>query len=82
MVVKAQMAKWGNSLAVRIPRNVAEAAGFRKGDCLVLEVESEGALKVKAAKAPPTLAELVAQITPENLHKEQWSDAAVGNEAW
>jgi hypothetical protein len=31
---------------------------------------------------PPTLDELIAQITPENLHKRAWlEDGPVGNEA-
>ncbi len=82
MVIKTQMVKWGNSLAVRIPKNVAEAAEFKEGDRLLLEVEAHGALSVKAATPPLTLEELVAKITPQNLHKEQWADGPVGNEAW
>ena len=81
MVAKAQMVKWGNSLAVRIPKVVAEKVEFREGDPLVLEV-IEGGLAVKREKRPPTLDELVAQITPENLHGEAWNDGPVGSEIW
>jgi hypothetical protein len=36
-----------------------------------------------AINHPPTLDELIAQITPENLHKRAWlEDGPVGNEAW
>jgi antitoxin component of MazEF toxin-antitoxin module len=32
---------------------------------------------------PPTRDQLIAQITPENLHKGAWhEDGPVGNEAW
>ena len=83
MTSKAQMVKWGNSLAVRIPKVIAEEAELREGDELVIEVQSQGALAVKAARKPPTLDELIAQITPENLHKGAWpDDGPVGNEAW
>jgi antitoxin MazE len=83
MTAKAQMVKWGNSLAVRIPKVVAEEAELNEGDELVIEVQSRGALAVKAARKPPTLDELIAEITPENLHKAVWSDdGPVGNEAW
>ncbi len=83
MTAKAQMVKWGNSLAVRIPKVVAEEAELMEGDELVIEVQSQGALAVKAARKPPTLDELIAQITPENLHKPAWpEDGPVGNEAW
>jgi antitoxin MazE len=83
MTAKAQMVKWGNSLAVRIPKVVAEEAAMKEGDELIIEVLSPGALAVKAAKNPPTLDELIAQITPENLHKEAWPhDNPAGNEVW
>jgi len=32
-----QIVKWGNSLAVRIPKPVAEEAGGREGDSIVIE---------------------------------------------
>lgn len=82
MVAKVQLVRWGNSLAVRIPKNVAEEVEFREGDRLLIEVAAHGVLAVKAAKAPPTLEELVARITPKNLHKEQWTDEPRGNESW
>ena len=83
MTAKAQMVKWGNSLAIRIPKMVAEEAELNEGDELVIEVQSQGALAVKAAKKPPTLEELIAQITPENLHKAAWpDDGPLGNETW
>jgi len=82
MATKSQLARWGNSLAVRIPKGVAESAGFREGDTLVMEVKRPGVLAVRAASRPRTLDELVAQITPQNLHAEtNWGDAA-GNELW
>ena len=37
--VKTQLAKWGNSLAVRIPKAVAEAAKLRPGDQLDVSLE-------------------------------------------
>jgi antitoxin MazE len=66
---KAQLAKWGNSLAVRIPKNVAEQAHLREGDSVVIEA-LEGHIEVRPAERIPTLDELVAQITPENRHEE------------
>ena len=66
---KAQLAKWGNSLAVRIPKNVAEQAHLREGDTVVIEA-LEGHIEVHPAERIPTLEELVAQITPKNRHEE------------
>lgn len=81
MVAKAQLVRWGNSLAVRIPKVVAEEVEFKEGDALVLEV-IEGGVAVRREKKRPTLDELIAQITPENLHGEVWNDEPVGNEIW
>jgi antitoxin MazE len=66
---KAQVAKWGNSLAVRIPKTVAERARLQEGDSIVIEA-FDGRVELRAAERIPTLEELVAQITPENRHKE------------
>jgi antitoxin MazE len=66
---KAQLAKWGNSLAVRIPKAVAEQARLREGDPILIEA-IEGHIELRPAERIPTLEELVAQITPENRHEE------------
>lgn len=82
MVTKAQLAKWGNSLAVRIPKNLADEANLREGDRLVLEVEGPGSVAIKAVRRPKTLDQLISQITPENIHKEQDWGEPVGAEIW
>lgn len=82
MVAKSQLSKWGNSLAIRIPKELAEKASFHDGDVLVLEVEDVGRLSLKTENPPATFEELVAAITPENLHDvEEWN-GPVGREAW
>ncbi len=61
----AQVVKWGNSLAVRIPKAVAEQARMKEGDSVVIKA-TKGRIEVRSAEKTPTLEELVAQITPEN----------------
>ena len=78
---RAQMVRWGNSLAIRIPKIIADEARLAEGDRLVLQVESPGNVAVKAVERP-TLDELVERITPENLNKEVKWGKPVGNEAW
>lgn len=78
---QAQMVRWGNSLAVRIPKNVADEARLAEGDKLVVQVESPGILAIKAVERP-TLDQLLEKITPENVHKEINWGKPVGNEAW
>jgi antitoxin MazE len=65
----AQIVKWGNSLAIRIPKPVAEDAGLSEGDRVLMEA-AEGQIELRRARKLPTLQELVAQITPENRYEE------------
>jgi len=76
----AQIVKWGNSLAVRIPKPVAEEAGVREGDPITIEA-AEGRIQLRRRKQrAPTLRELVAQITSENRYGEVHTGHARGKE--
>jgi antitoxin MazE len=77
--MKTQMVKWGNSLAVRIPKPVVEEAMMKEGDSLEIEV-AEGRVELRRTTKIPTLAQLVSQITPENRYAEIASGAEVGKE--
>ena len=48
----AQIVKWGNSLAIRIPKPVAEKAGVEEGDPVVLEA-ARGQIKLVRQQANP-----------------------------
>jgi antitoxin MazE len=65
----SRIVKWGNSLAVRIPKPLAEEAGVREGDSIVIEA-TEGVINLRPKQRVPTLSELVAQITPDNRYEE------------
>ncbi|MGA8309279.1 MAG: AbrB/MazE/SpoVT family DNA-binding domain-containing protein [Terriglobales bacterium] len=65
----SQIVKWGNSLAIRIPKPLAEEAGLGEGDRVLMEA-ADGQIAVRRADEIPTLQELVAQITPENRYDE------------
>jgi len=80
--MKTQLAKWGNSLAVRIPKPVALAAKLKMGDDLELDVEGQGRIKIRKPKLKPTLELLVRGITTENQHGETDWGELVGNELW
>jgi antitoxin MazE len=79
--MRAQMLKWGNSLAVRIPKPVAEAANLKVGDSLEIEVAPEGAVRLHRVGKVPSLARLVSQITPENRYEEVSTGPEIGKEA-
>jgi antitoxin MazE len=69
---KQQLVKWGHSLAVRIPKVVAEEVRLKEGDSIVIEVAG-GHIELRHDEKLPTLKQLVAQITPENRYQEtEW----------
>ena len=78
--MRAQMLKWGNSLAVRIPKTIATEAKLKEGDSLEIEVAAEGTVRLNRVGKRPTLAQLVSQITPENRYPEISTGRSVGKE--
>jgi antitoxin MazE len=80
--MKARIQKWGNSLALRIPKPFAEESNLREDSPVEISVRG-GKLVVVALEEPQlSLEELVAKITPENRHAEIETGTAVGNEVW
>ena len=79
--MQAQVLKWGNSLAVRIPKPIADEARLQLGDPLEIAVAADGVVQIQRAGEIPTLAQLVAQITPENRYAEISLGAQIGREA-
>lgn len=53
------VARWGNSLAVRIPASVVEALKLREGDELIVRVAADGAFELNR---PPTPEDVLARI--------------------
>jgi antitoxin MazE len=80
--MKTQLAKWGNSLAVRIPKPIAIAARLKTGDDLDVAADGPGKVRIRKPRAKPTLEQLVSQITPENQHAESDWGEPVGKELW
>jgi antitoxin MazE len=80
-LTRAQLVKWGNSQAVRIPKTVLKQARLKEGEELEILAE-EGRLTLQAANRRLTLESLVAGITPENQHKELDWGPPVGKEVW
>lgn len=80
--MRTRVQKWGNSLALRIPKSFAAEAGLQEDAPVELSVV-EGKLIVQpVAPQSPTLEELLRGVTDENLHGEWDTGPAVGREAW
>ena len=79
--MQTQIGKWGNSLAVRIPGAYAKDLGLREG--LKLDISLlRGGLFFRLVSKEYSLKELVAGITPQNVHEEMDWGEAVGREGW
>lgn len=76
-----RIAKWGNSLGIRIPKSVAHDAQIAEGDAVELTVQ-DGAIVVRPARPRYSLDELVARITPRNRHGETDWGGPTGSETW
>ena len=78
----ATIAKWGNSRAIRIPKELALETGLDFGSKVELVLEKGELRIVPVKKSRYTLEELVAGITPENRHEEWDTGPPVGREVW
>ena len=81
MARSTQIARWGNSLGVRLPRSVALEARVDEGDRVDVSVRN-GAIVLRPSRPAYSLDQLVAKITPRNRHGESDWGATVGDEAW
>jgi antitoxin MazE len=82
--MKVEFLKWGNSLALRVPKAFAQEIGAKVGKAANMEVR-DGKLVVEIARPKRrryTLERLVADIKPENRHHELEWGPPVGNEVW
>lgn len=81
MRTSIRLARWGNSLGLRVPKALASEARLGEGDTVEVSVE-EGAIIVRPARAAYSLEELVNKITPRNRHEETGWGGPVGREPW
>jgi antitoxin MazE len=82
MKTTSSVKKWGNSLAVRIPTSVAQDLGLSENSSV--QIVSDGSVATIQPKKHKKVSmdELVAGITPDNLHGAvDWGNP-VGKEIW
>ncbi len=80
--MKARVQKWGNSLALRIPKSFATEAGLQADAAVELSLV-KGKLVVQAITPQSlTLDQLLQRITDENLPGEWDTGPAIGKEVW
>lgn len=79
--MQARIQKWGNSLAIRIPKPFAMEVGLEQNSSVTISI-SGGKLVLEPVKPVYSLEKLLAQVTPDNLHQETETGPAIGNEVW
>jgi antitoxin MazE len=80
--MRTRVQKWGNSLALRIPKSFATEVGLQKETAVEVSLADGRLVITPVARPEPTLAQLLAKVTGENLHHEVDAGPATGNETW
>ncbi len=80
--MKTRVQKWGNSLALRIPKSFAVEAGIEEDAPVDVTLHDGAILITPVARPAYSLSQLLADITPENLHPEVDTGEVRGGEAW
>ena len=80
--MQLNIAKWGNSLALRLPSHIARESRLEEGAPVTIEVQKDGTLIVTRVRRKFKLADLLANM-PENLGNVEvdWGKPE-GDEAW
>lgn len=80
--VRSKIQKWGNSLALRVPKAFASELGIDEGTAVELSIDQDRLLVSPASTKARALTRLVSKVTAENMHAGVTTGAAVGREAW
>jgi len=80
--MKTRIQKWGNSLALRIPRPFAEESQLHEDSAVEISVRNGKLVVAPLIEPAPTLDNLIKQITERNRHHEVETGGSVGNEVW
>jgi antitoxin MazE len=81
MTRKCKIAKWGNSLAVRIPQEAAQRMGLREGSEVSVAVRDDS-MTIRQTRRITSLEALLQNVTPQKAGGEIDSGPPVGREAW
>jgi antitoxin MazE len=82
VVMQTRVQKWGNSLALRIPKSFAAEAGFKADAAVELSLVKGKLVVQRVDPQPLSLEELLRHITDENLPGEWPTGPAMGKEVW
>ncbi len=78
--MRVTLSKWGNSLALRVSKDVAALAGFKEGQALELSVEGQSVVLRK--KLRYDINALVKDLEGKELAPLEFDDVSRGSEIW
>jgi antitoxin MazE len=77
-----KIAKWGNSLGIRIPKQLADQVQLQEGDEIEISAAENQLIVTPLKRKKYTLEELLEGMGEDNLHSEiDWGEA-MGREQW
>ena len=82
VLIRTRVQRWGNRLAIRIPKTFAGEAGLEENTPVHLSLADGKVVLEPVAEHGFTLDQLLANVTEENLHHEVDTGPSLGNETW
>lgn len=80
--MRIQIQKWGNSLALRLPKVFASEAKVRQGSAVELSFADGKLILTPISRSSYTLKSLLGRVTKRNLHREEDFGHPAGQETW
>jgi antitoxin MazE len=80
--MQSKVQKWGNSLALRIPKSFANEIGLVDEAPIEISLVDGKLVIIPLLRQTYSLDELLSQITEDNIHDEHDTGMAQGKEVW
>jgi len=81
--MNTRIQKWGNSLAIRIPKSFAKSVELDEGNEVnLLLINNRIVVEKEKKKQKYNLKTLLTKVTRNNIHKEIDTGTPVGKEVW
>jgi antitoxin MazE len=80
--MQTKIKKWGNSLALRIPKLLALDVNLKQNELVNLSIDKDSIIITPIGEKEYSLEKLLKGVTKNNLHGEFNTGAPVGKEVW
>ena len=80
--MQTKIKKWGNSLALRIPKLLALDVNLKLNELVDLSIDKDSIIITPIGEKEYSLEKLLKGVTKNNLHGEFNTGAPVGKENW